>query len=161
MTRWQRPQRPDPDAWIIDLLDDVTPEYNPATDPLSDTYRSSWMIDYRQIKALELRDFARKPTRIDLVETTYGPAKRIWLAGWMPGDPPSASSPLAAGWTLASAADHLEAEGWKVRRWEGGARAWRVDLRPVRLGRRLEYARELFRKQGRKNLDNQALLLDY
>lgn len=101
MARFCPPERPDPDAWLLTLVDD------------------------------------------DGNET--GPAKRTWLAGW----------------TITSAADHLEAQGWKVRRWEGGARAWRINLRPVRRFRRIEYAKELFRKQGRKNLSNDALLFDY
>lgn len=126
MSRFQRPQREDPNAWLLTLVDDdgneTAPAYNPKTDPLSDEYRSLWIVDYRAIVAQEERDFPRSVTRIDLVETEYGPAKRTWLAGWMPEDPPAKYGSLAAGWTIASAADHLEAQGWKVRRWgEPGA----------------------------------------
>lgn len=165
MSRFQRPQREDPNAWLLTIVDDdgnqTGPAYNPKIDPLSDEYRSIWIMDYRAIVAQEERDFPRRATRIDLVETEYGPAKRTWLAGWMPEDPPAKYGPLAAGWTIASAADHLEAQGWKVRRWEGGARAWRINLRPVRRFRRIEYTKELLRKQGRKNLSNDTLLFDY
>lgn len=57
----------------------------------------------------------------------------------MPGDKAHAKdiAPLSEGWTVESAAAKLEAEGWKVRRWPGGARAWRIAPRPVRTG---EYA---------------------
>lgn len=165
MTRYQQPRQPDPDAWLLTLVDDTDedgqPAYNANRDPLSDQYSSTWRVDYRVVSARELAEYPNRVTRIDLIQTGYGPAKRTWLAGWFPGDKPSGYSELAAGWTIERAADHLEAEGWKVRRWDGGARAWRVDVRPVRLGRQLEYAKELFRKQGRRNLDNQALLLDY
>ena len=57
----------------------------------------------------------------------------------MPGDKPRAAdvAPLPAGLTVEAAADKLEAQGWTVRRWPGGARAWRIKPRPVRTG---EYA---------------------
>lgn len=162
----QRRRQPDPDAWLNTLVDDDgnvvdMPDYNPALDPLSDRWASAWVIDYRQVKAQELAAHRDRPTRIDLIDTIHGPAKRIWLAGWMPGDPAAVSGPLKPGWTVEAAAADMERQGWKVRRWQGGARCWRVDYRPVRTGRRLEYARELYRKQGKENLDNQALLLDY
>jgi hypothetical protein len=92
--------------------------------------------DYRRITAQEIDRFPGQITRIDLVDTTHGPAKRCWRAGWMPGDRPRLSdvAPLAEGWTVESAADDLEAKGWKVRRWPNGARAWRIAPRPVRTG---------------------------
>jgi len=92
--------------------------------------------DYRKITAQENVLFPGQITRIDLVDTKHGPVKRCWRAGWMPGDRPRAAdvAALPAGLTVEAAADKLEAQGWKVRRWPGGARAWRIAPRPVRTG---------------------------
>lgn len=68
--------------------------------------------DYRQITAQEKDRFPGQITRIDLVDTAHGPAKRCWRAGWMPGDKAHAKdiAPLSEGWTVESAAAKLEAD---------------------------------------------------
>lgn len=136
MTRYRRPE-PEPN-WMLEGID----KYLASTDPHSASYIPQSKFtgpDYRQITAQEKDRFPGQITRIDLVDTAHGPAKRCWRAGWMPGDRPRLSDvgPLAEGWTVESAAAKLEAEGWTVRRWPGGARAWRIKPRPVRTG---EYA---------------------
>lgn len=136
MSRYRRPDAVDPNAWLLEGID----QYLAPTDPHRADYVAQSRFagpDYRQITAQEKDRFAGKATRIDLVTTEFGPVKRIWLAGWMPGDKAHQVGPLSEGWTVDSAAAKLEADGWTVRRWPGGARAWRIALRPVRTG---EYA---------------------
>lgn len=111
----------------------------PDTNPHHASYQTQSRFtgpDYRQIKAQEEDRYPGKITRIDLFNTQYGPAKKCWRAGWMPGDKPrlSDAGPLTEGWDIETAAARLEAEGWVVRRWPGGARAWRIKPRPVRTG---------------------------
>jgi len=124
--------------WMLKDID----KYLAPTDPHSDQYIPQSRFtggDYRQITAQEINRFPGQITRIDLVDTAHGPAKRCWRAGWMPGDKPRPSdvAALSDGWTVESAAADLEAKGWTVRRWPNGARAWRIKPRPVRTG---EYA---------------------
>ena len=138
MTRYRPPAKEDPNAWLWEDID----RYLAPTDPHSERYvpQSRYLGgDYRQITAKEKDLFAGRVTRIDLVTTDYGPVKRCWRAGWHPGDKALAKDVgrLADGWTVESAAAKLEADGWTVRRWPGGARAWRIGARPVRTG---EYA---------------------
>lgn len=133
MTRYRRPE-PEPN-WMLEGID----KYLATTDPHRADYRPQSRYtgpDYRQVKAQELDLFPEKITRIDLVNTEHGPVKRCWRAGWMPGDRPRAAdvAALPDGLTVEAAADKLEAQGWKVRRWPGGARAWRIAPRPVRTG---------------------------
>lgn len=118
--------------------------------------------DYRQIKAQEIDLFPGKITRIDLVTTDYGPVKRCWRAGWMPGDKPRLSdvAPLSEGWTVQTAADKLEADGWKVRRWPNGARAWRIAPRPVRTGDYANKFRERLLANPPKGLENRITNYD-
>lgn len=136
MTRCRRPD-PEPN-WMLADID----QYLATTNPHRANYTPQSKYtggDYRQITAQENDLYAGRITRIDLVNTAHGPVKRCWRAGWMPGDKPRAAdvAPLPAGLTVEAAADKLEAQGWKVRRWPGGARAWRIKPRPVRTG---EYA---------------------
>ncbi len=135
MSRYRPPAKEDPNAWMLADID----KYLAPTDPHSASYvpQSRYLGgDYRQIKAAELDRFPGRVTRIDLVTTEHGPVKRCWRAGWMPGDKALTQDVgrLAAGWTVESAADKLVADGWTVRRWPGGARAWRIAARPVRTG---------------------------
>ncbi len=146
MARYQRQHSSDVD-WMFEGIEVVSDPYLPTLDPhrLDGKYlqqRKSTGGDYRQITAQEKDLFPGRITRIDLVQTAYGPAKRCWRAGWMPGDLADEYAPLAEGWTVSSAADKLEGDGWKVRRWPGGARAWRIAPRPVRTGRRADRFRE-------------------
>lgn len=118
--------------------------------------------DYRQITAQEIARFEGKITRIDLVDTQHGPVKRCWRAGWMPGDKPRLSdvAPLSEGWTVETAADKLEAEGWTVRRWPNGARAWRIKPHPVRTGPYADKFRERLLANPPKALDGKITLYD-
>lgn len=118
--------------------------------------------DYRKISATEDILFPGKVVRIDLIETSHGPVKRCWRSGWMPGDKPRLSdvAPLADGWTVESAADKLKADGWKVRRWPGGARAWRVDPRPVRTGPYADRFRERMLANPPKALEGKITSYD-
>jgi len=137
MTRYRRPEPEE--NWMLVGID----QYLAPTDPHNERYIPQSKFtggDYRQIKAQELDQYAGQITRIDLFDAPgYGPAKKCFRAGWFPGDKPrlSDAGPLAEGWTIEIAADDLAAKGWTVRRWPGGARAWRIKARPVRTG---EYA---------------------
>lgn len=135
MSRYRRPAE-DPNAWLLEGID----KYLAPTDPHNERYVSQSKYtggDYRQITAQEKDLYAGKITRIDLVTTEFGQVKRCWQAGWMPGDKAHQVGPLSKDWDIDSAAAKLEQDGWTVRRWPGGARAWRIKARPVRTG---EYA---------------------
>lgn len=148
MARYQRRDEPREDDWLITALEeDGAFDYNSKRDPNSAEYSSVFHVDYRAIREREVIEFEGKPCRIDLIFTPQGPAKRIWNAGWMPGDRATSSGPLKAGWTIESAAADMERQGWTVRRFNGKARCWRLGVRPVRNQRQLEYYKELVRRQ--------------
>lgn len=157
-----RYRRPDPTPnWMLEGID----QYLATTDPHRADYKPQSKYtggDYRQITAQENDLFPGKVTRIDLVETNAGPVKRCWRAGWIPGDKPRLSdvAPLAEGWTVESAADKLEADGWKVRRWPGGARAWRIAPRPVRTGEYAARFRDRMLANPPKALENRITSYD-
>ena len=159
MPRWRRPD-PEPN-WMLADID----QYLATTDPHRADYKPQSRFtggDYRQIKAQEIDLFAGKITRIDLVDTEHGPVKRCWRAGWMPGDRPRLDDValLAEDWTVQTAADKLEAEGWTVRRWPNGARAWRIKPRPVRTGPYADKFRERLLANPPKALDGKITLYD-
>lgn len=125
----------DKNAWLLEGLPDPFENGKERHDPA----KNRTGVDFTYNKIMEMENFAGKVCRIDLVELSDGtPVKRLWLAGWEPGDKCERAERLAEGWTVAMAADHLESEGWTVRRWkEGeriGARAFRCGLRCVRTG---------------------------
>lgn len=125
-------------AWLLDgLPTEKSPQQEPGN-PQYDKHRTG--VDFRLNKHNEVTFFAEKVCRVDLVELEDGtPVKRMWLAGWEPWDKCWKAERLAEGWTVATAADHLEQEGWDVRRWNEaggrvGARAFRCGRRCVRTG---------------------------
>lgn len=160
----RRDERPHRDQWILDALDE-SDHYDAQTDPHSTRYSAQSRFtgaDFRQVRAAEVDQFPGKPTRIDFETLPDGTlVKRIWLAGWMPGYSCHSAAPLAAGWTIDQVLDHLEAEGWKVCRWPGAGRAWRVDRRPVRTGEHLIRFRIRAKEHPTEGIDLNALDLMY
>jgi hypothetical protein len=147
-TRRRKYEQPeDKNAWLWEDLPDPyanwTEVYNPS--------RNKTGVDFRYNKMRELNEFPGQVTRIDMIEIADGtPVKRTWTAGWMPGDKPFEAKPLEIGWTIENAADHLEKQGWTVRRWHNQAgrleaRAFRCGLRCVRT---LGYKRRWEERQG-------------
>ncbi len=135
-TRRRKYEQSDKNAWLLeglpDPFEDGEERHNPA--------KSRSGVDFTYNKIMEMKNFAGKVCRIDLIELADGtPVKRLWLAGWEPGDKCERAERLAEGWTVERAAEHLESEGWTVRRWKEssgkmGARAFRCGLRCVRTG---------------------------
>lgn len=107
---------------------------NPKMDPFDPRHsKSTWVNDFGEIGAVELVHHEGQVTRYDLVIAPDGThIKRAWLAGWYPWDGCHRAVPLKNGHTIHTAADLLEAKGWKVRRGKTWARAWRCGIRPVR-----------------------------
>lgn len=119
----------DKNAWLLEDLPDPYEDWEERHDPAKNTTG----VDFRFNKMAEIKGFTGKVCRVDLIELPGGTqVKRTWLAGWEPGDSAVEAKPLEAGWTIETAAALLEAQGWKVRRWPGGARAFRCGLRCVR-----------------------------
>lgn len=122
--------------WLWEDLPDPFATFEQRHDPAGNTTG----VDFEANKQRELHEFAGRVTRIDLIELPDGTqVKRTWLAGWAPSDPAFEAKPLEAGWTVASAAEHLKAQGWAVRYWTETsgttcARAFRCGLRCVRTG---------------------------
>lgn len=159
-----RDERPHPDQWILDALEE-SDRYDAKIDPHSDKYLKQNRYtgaDFRQVRAAEVDQLPGKPTRIDFETLPDGTQiKRIWLAGWMPGYACHSAGLLAEGWTIDQALDHLEAEGWKVCRWPGAGRAFRVALRPVRTGEHLIRFRVRAKEHPPEGVDVNALDLMY
>lgn len=107
---------------------------NPLMNPFDPRHgKSTWVNDFGEIRAVELVHHEGQVTRYDLVIMPDGThIKRTWLAGWYPWDRCHKAVALKDGYTIHTAADALEAQGWKVRRGKTWARAWRCGMRPVR-----------------------------
>ncbi len=121
-TRRRKYENPnDKNAWLLEGLPDPFENGKERHDPA----KNRTGVDFTHNKIAEMENFAGKVCRIDLVELSDGtPVKRLWLAGWEPGDKCERAERLA--------------EGWTVRRWKEsgrmGARAFRCGLRCVRTG---------------------------
>ena len=48
---------------------------------------------------------------------------------------------IVEDWTLDEMSAWLEVAGWKVRRWPGGARAWKHEITPIRPRHRIRKMR--------------------
>ena len=48
---------------------------------------------------------------------------------------------IVENWTLEDMCTWLEDAGWKVRRWPGGARAWKHEISPIRTRHRIRKMR--------------------
>ena len=135
-TRARQHVTEDPTAWLWEGLPDPFEDFEERHAPAG----NSTGVDFEHNKGLELHGFAGKVCRIDLIELPDGTlVKRSWLAGWTPGDPAFEAKPLEAGWTVASSAAHLQAQGWDLRHWTESsgktcARAFRCGRRCVRTG---------------------------
>ena len=72
-------------------------------------------------------------TRVDLQETANGLVSHKFSEGWFERQRNTdLGLRCEAKWTLDAAVSWLEAHGYTVRRWPGGARAWLGDILPVR-----------------------------
>ncbi len=61
---------------------------------------------------------------------------------------------------LAGALNWCRANGWTVRTWPGGARAWRYGLEPVRDSRQIRNLRDELNFHPRPELEGQGVALD-
>lgn len=81
-------------------------------------------------------------TRIDLRQVRDGVLVEKYAAGWVASTPPVPPSKVNKEMTLEEMIAWLQASGWTVRTWTGGARAWLGEPVPVRAKVNLEYARK-------------------
>ena len=86
-----------------------------------------WMCDARIGRALR-----GEITRIDFVESGQGWQVRKYPYGWTARTHPLSLEEKPAGFDLEAALAWCEQRHWQVRRWPGGARAWKGELLPVR-----------------------------
>lgn len=125
----------DQHAWLLEGLPDPFEDFESRHDPA----KNKTGVDFEYNKLQELKHFAGKVTRVDLIVLPDGAQiKRTWLAGWEPRDRPAEAKRLEEGWTVETAASLLESQGWKVRRWRNAhdqleARCFRCGLRCVRI----------------------------
>jgi len=84
-------------------------------------------------------------TRIDFRQTPHGWHVAKYPYGWTASTRPLYQEDKPAGFDLEAALAWCQANGWSVRRWPGGARAWKGQPLPIRsavdiirLRRRLE-----------------------
>ena len=64
------------------------------------------------------------------------------------------------GFDLDAALTWCRSHGWTVRRWPGGARAWKNGLEPVRTQREILKLREKLSNNPRPELEGQGVNLD-
>lgn len=135
-TRDRKREVQDPHAWLWEGLPDPYEDSEKRNDPR----HNKTGVSFEYNKSQELKHFAGKVTRVDLVVLPDGtPVKRTWLAGWEPRQKTHEAKRLEDGWTVETAANLLEAQGWVVRRWHNAqgvleARCFRCGLRCVRTG---------------------------
>lgn len=70
--------------------------------------------------------------RIDVVKAPHAVVIRCYPAGWKQGDVLSDYREEPADYDVPAFLDRLQARGWSVRSWPGGARAWLGNPWPVR-----------------------------
>lgn len=88
-----------------------------------------------------------RPTRIDLYQNPGGLFVLKFSDGWT-ASTPAYDRHLTPDWTIDAAARWLEENGWTVRRWPGGARAWLGRLLPIRTRAQIARKREQLLRSG-------------
>ena len=80
-------------------------------------------------------------TRIDLFQIPAGVLVHKYPHYWTAATPP-ASTTTNAAMSLDAMVAWLNENGWTVRRWPGGARAWKGEMLPVRSRYQIKRKRE-------------------
>lgn len=111
---------------------------------------------------------APKPpiTRIDFTVTTVVVAVNKFEEGW-DSHPRAAAAHLVEGkqhkpgeFDLEAALKWCADHGWTVRRWPGGARAFKDGLKPVRTAEQIQRMRRELSRYPRPELQGQGVRLD-
>ena len=107
-------------------------------------------------------DFHQVNIDADLCRITWGYRVEKYAHGWetVPGvrpidvaeNPPIQTPSGPIPFDLDKALHILEANGWTVRRWWNGARAWRDKIHPVRTRSEIHRARARLNRQVRSGL---------
>lgn len=103
-------------------------------------------------------------TRIDMHQIPQGIVVHKFPHYWTAATPP-ASTTTNEAMTLDQMTAWLEENGWTVRRWPGGARAWKGEMMPVRTASQIRRKREELRQRwqdwNRQGVQVHALDLAY
>jgi len=78
------------------------------------------------------------------------------LDGYIPRD-----TSIQEAWSLDQMAAWLEGKGWTVRRWPGGARAFKDGLKPIRTRAQIHRKRDVLKLNPPKGVEVHALDLAY
>ena len=89
--------------------------------------------------------------RIDMFVQEAGIRIMKWPVDWLPGTPPVISY-VNTDLSLDEMTNILEAKGWTVRCWHGGARAWKDKIRPIRTRAQIIRKRESFTRYPRPGI---------
>lgn len=91
-------------------------------------------------------DKTQNITRIDMIAIPTGVLVHKYPEGWTASTPPASTTTqetLSLDWMVS----WLENDGWTVRRWPGGARAWKGAMLPVRNGGQIKRKRDELRQR--------------
>ena len=99
-------------------------------------------------------------TRMDFVTTPRGVIVNKLGKNWNGRLVVVTGETKPAGFNLEKALAWCESQGWTVRRWPGGARAWKYGLEPVRSKSQVISLRDDLRQNPRPELQGQAVGLD-
>jgi hypothetical protein len=92
--------------------------------------------------------------RLDFIDTIEGWKVRKYPLGWTAKTQPLSEENKGKDFDIAAALDWLRKNHWTVMQWNGGARAWRYKIHPVR---NAEEIRELRRRvNADKTINSQA-----
>lgn len=97
-------------------------------DLLYEAERKGWSVT--QYNDNEARLLKGDPIRVDLMEIDGAVRIDAYPYGWKAQTRPMSQETRSA--TLESVVEQYKKDGWQVRRWAGGARAWKGPLLPVR-----------------------------
>ena len=90
--------------------------------------------------------------RIDMFQVPDGVRVMKWPVGWIPRTPPSVNY-LNVEMTLDQMVEQLQSmDGWIVRKWASGARAWKGELRPIRTAHQIRKKREKYTRFPRPGM---------
>lgn len=81
-------------------------------------------------------------TRIDFIVNLDGVRVKKWPFGWTFKTPPISDEQKPPAFNLDEALDWCQRNGWTVRRYPGGARAWKGEPQPVRDRATIQFMRK-------------------
>ena len=98
--------------------------------------------------------------RIDMFVQEAGIRIMKWPVDWLPKSPPVINY-VNTDLDLDQMTTILEAKGWTVRRWHGGARAWKDKIRPIRTRAQIIAKREMFTRSPKLHPGIQLCCVDF